>query len=137
MKEETQNKVYARSNFDLNKVIGANTAPSSKQFNPNSTSLGLKESLNFTPAAPDSDPSHDDNDPEEEGENNHTGPLNHTDEAPSSSASAQGKKRRKKMARINSVRSEYSVKSNPRMQLQQSLSNNGGPPLSREDRKNE
>lgn len=94
--------------------------------------------MNFTPAAPDSDASHDDNDPEEEGENNHTGPLNHTDEEmPSSSASALGKKRRKKITRINSVRSEYSVKSNPRMQLQQSLSNNGGPPLSREDRKNE
>ncbi len=85
----------------------------------------------------DSEPSQDDADHEEEGEVSLAGHLNQTDDAPSSSASAQGKKRRKKLKRINSVRSEYSVKSNPRINLQQSFSNNGGQPLSREDRKNE
>lgn len=49
MKEENDTKVYARSNFDLNKVINnSTTSTNAKIFNPSSNNLPAKtESLNF------------------------------------------------------------------------------------------
>jgi hypothetical protein len=47
MKEENENKVYARSNFDLNKVINTTTPTNPKIFNPTSNNLAKSESLNF------------------------------------------------------------------------------------------
>lgn len=48
MKEENDGKVYARSNFDLNKVIHTSPAASKQIFKNDSNNLPqIKESLNF------------------------------------------------------------------------------------------
>lgn len=140
MKEENENKVYARSNFDLNKVINTTTPTNPKIFNPTSNNLAKSESLNFIMNNNEnSNPSQDLEDVDDEDrENSQAAQNSHTDEdrIPSSSASAGGKKRRKKLNQFQSHVSELSSKAS-RMQLQHNYQNgNGAPTLSREDRKN-
>lgn len=55
----------------------------------------------------------------------------------SSGATAAGKKRMKKVSRMQSYLDDFSCKENGRMRLQHSISCNGPPTTSREDRKNE
>jgi len=71
MKEDNNDtKVYARSNFDLNKVIHTTTNP--KIFNRDSNNLTHKpESLNYIMDDNDSNPSQNNEEGEEDHDNSH------------------------------------------------------------------